>query len=275
MQTFRAVRMPDPHGRFSRRDVLLHSALAVLITAGGYSLGLWATDRSADNTPPVTMPNSDPPNAGLASDRPAPETEPSAPLGDPRTPEITADEPIAPRPELESSFNANDFLQTWAPCSTVTVRLDATIPDLLALQVRNEARTTFNLAGLKFVGGGRVDLELRDDPDRVRSVAVGEVVIGLTREDRLDNGAIGQAAGATVDGNLVSSLIVVDESLVGTEQFLPVLRHELGHAVGLPHSDNRSLLMFPSLVPGAPGSFQLPELAALSQLSNRPCDVGS
>lgn len=271
MQPIRAVLMPDPAGGVSRRDLLLHSALAVLIAVGGYSVGLQVANRAAESAPLATPPS---PEAADA-DSPLNTESPGWPEAEPESPGPNVDDPIAAEPELGSSFNPDDFLHTWAACSAVTVRLDATIPDALAFLVQDEARTILELAGLEVVEGGRVDLNLRDDPDRIRSVGVGELAIGLNGQGQLGDLAIGQASGATMDGHLVSSLVVVDESLVGTEQFLPVLRHELGHAVGLPHSDDRGQLMFPSLVPGAPGSFQLPEMAALAQISERPCEVPS
>jgi hypothetical protein len=255
MQTF-----PTSAGRRGRstppvRTIALHGALALLVAAGGYSLARRLVGES------VADPVIAAPPTVVASVPPLPRSDLDG-----------LDSPIAgetPPP----AFDSGQYLPTWPPCSTVTVRLDATVPETAADVVLTEARTVLLLAGHPVVEAGSVDLGLMDDPERVRLVAEGELVIGLTTEGRLGGDVVGTAVASSQGEHIVAGLVVVDESLLGTEHFLPVLRHEMGHAVGLPHVDDPAELMYPTRLPGAPDSFQAADLAALAAISAQPCEV--
>jgi predicted Zn-dependent protease len=73
-------------------------------------------------------------------------------------------------------------------------------------------------------------------------------------------------------------VVVLDKSVfrypdrAGAPEYVPVLRHELGHLVGLGHVDDATQLMSPTI--GEPQTFQSGDLAGLAKLGQGTCAPG-
>lgn len=261
MQAFSTSAVRGARQNPTSRSIALHCVLGLLIAAGGYSLAQRVVDEPLTDSVVASPPS-------VATTPPVVESAPPIP-----PPEFDGMSTPGPVVTPAPAFAEEQFLSTWPPCSAVSLALDATVPTDLAEAVTTEVRTVLLLTGIQAVEAGNVDLGLMDDPERIDNVAEGVLVVGFTAKDRLGGDIVGTAATASDGEHTYSALVVIDESLIGTEFLLPVLRHELGHAVGLPHVDDPTQLMYPKLVPGAPESFQLDELAALGAIADRPCEV--
>lgn len=238
------------------RAIALHVVLALLIAGGGYSVARRVvSDPFAGPVVVVAAP-------------------PGVVAGAPSAAGPDVDGVLAPGPDgSPPALDSGQFLPTWPPCAAVTVRLDSSVPASAVDAVMTEARTVLLLSGHPVVEAGTVDFGPLGDPGLVSAVAEGELVIGLTPEGRLGGDVVGTAFTTSKGGHTRSGLVVVDVSIFSTDHFLPVLRHELGHVVGLPHAEDPSELMYPTRLPGAPSSFQARELDALRAIAHQPCET--
>ena len=165
-------------------------------------------------------------------------------------------------------FGADGKPVAWRACSTVTWAVDPTVPEDRVAAVRREVRRTLRAAGLapRFVG-------VADEVASPESFRSGdpELVVSVAPEGTLGETVAGRAQNHMAGDEIVLSTVHLDASVIDAGSFLPVLRHELGHAVGLDHVDDPDQLMYPVTRPDSVRRFQVGDRAGLAVLAARPC----
>ena len=181
---------------------------------------------------------------------------------------------------------------TWSPCRPIHYVINtAGAPEGFAEQVASALGEVTAATGLVFFADGSTD-ELPGTGREIYQLGVygdrwAPVLIGFTDEESVKELA-GRVAGlggaARVDdpstgtGHLVSGFVLLDATLLSLPPFaaepayVPILRHELGHMVGLGHVDDPTQLMNPegTTVQG----FQDGDLAGLRALGSGACAPG-
>lgn len=168
---------------------------------------------------------------------------------------------------LEGSYafldTHHDTPVTWSPCRPIHVVVDtAQAPDDFVDWVSHVLAEASELSGLTFVLDGptteRVSFEREAyQPDRYGG-QWAPVIVGFADESEIPELAgrtagLGGASALEVSGNVgyVTGAVAIDTTMLaypryaGEPAYVQVLRHEVGHLLGLDHVDDTAALMHP------------------------------
>jgi hypothetical protein len=206
-----------------------------------------STSTSTSTVPPTTTP---PTTAAPVTTVPAPPA--TTPPTTPRTVRlvpITASRPAVavtpprttpPAPSRVTGGDASDYSlegYRWNPCNVITV--ESSGPDVAGI-----VSELASITGLK--------LQMVSGPAAEITVQWGPVPAG---------GDIGATVWRAVGSWLTSSQIVI--SPAAQPYLATVLRHELGHAVGLGHAPRPNEVMYPTVGSSSPTDYQAGDIAGL------------
>ncbi len=194
-----------------------------------------ATSTTVTTVAPTTLPPT------TAAPAPRPPTTPPAPRPVPVTakprPVVTAaPRPAAPQPSPGSPSDFTTFGYRWNPCSAVTV--SSTGPDVSGVVAELASITGLHLQMV--ASGGQI------------SVGWGATPAG---------GEVGQTDWRSMGTWLDSAVVTVNPA--GSRYMATLLRHELGHAVGLGHAAQSNEIMYGTVSAGSPTDYQAGDLAGL------------
>lgn len=179
---------------------------------------------------------------------------------------------------------------TWSPCRPVHVVVDPTgAPAEFKGQVWAALEEVAAATGLVFVNDGltveppsidRESFQPARYGDRWAPVLVGFADASAVPELAGDVAGIATvqmlASGVSGTSHLVSGTVYLDTALLDPSRdplaYLPVLRHELGHVVGLDHVDDPTQLMYPTT--SGVSTFQAGDLTGLAELGRGDCAPG-
>lgn len=178
----------------------------------------------------------------------------------------------------------------WSPCRPVHYVVDLTgAPAGFADSVRLVASEVSASTGLLFVDDGvvaeAVDLEREPFQPEVYGDRWAPVLIRFADAVAVPDfggdivgqaGPVGMTSAAGGATHFVSGAVYLDVELVDAPPwpgnlpaYLPVLRHEMGHLVGLDHVDDPTQIMFPTT--GEPAAYQVGDLTGLSLVGQAEC----
>jgi hypothetical protein len=179
---------------------------------------------------------------------------------------------------------------TWSPCRPIHYALAVTgAPATFAQDVELAVTELSAATGLVFVDDGATSERPRPQRASFQPDRYGDrwapVLIGFTDPANVPDlaGSIAGVAGPTgaVDqrtgkAHYVSGTVYLDVSLLNTppsgrreRTYVAILRHELGHLVGLNHTDDATQLMYPAYQ--GIDHFASGDLAGLAALGRGPC----
>ena len=238
--------------------------------------------RSASELPPAVETNRQSPAAGFE--------ETGAPLG---MPSVVA-APSTSYRFLSTELTATEGTvpDTWSPCRPIHfVVYTGGAPQGFVDQVVASMGALSVATGLVFVNDGLTDERPSSDRDSYQPTRYGDrwapVVIAFADEatyQGLKGTVVGRGGpqpireSRTGISHYVSGAVVLDTTLLrerdqgGVPTYVPVLRHELGHLIGLDHVDDETQLMNPTT--GIPATYQAGDLAGLAQLGQGFCAPG-
>lgn len=143
---------------------------------------------------------------------------------------------------------------TWSACSTLMWKVRRPhVSRRTIAQVRAAVHQLNVATGLNFVYGGHAtSAELAHPTD-------GSIVIGFSSDlSRKNYGGLTVLKKVPILGTgaqrIVSARVTINRSLMSGKMsgyFMPVLLHELGHAVGLSHVSDSTDIMYPVVFKGA------------------------
>lgn len=181
---------------------------------------------------------------------------------------------------------------TWSPCRPIHYVVDvAGAPAAFPADVGQVVAEVSAATGLAFVNDGMTSEIPRDDRDPFQLERYGDrwapVLIGFI-DSRTIPALAGDVAGVggpasvvdprTRTSNDVSGIVYLDSNLLAAPPsgrmptYVPVLRHEFGHLMGLAHTDDSTQLMFPTN--RGLDSFQTGDFAGLAELGQGSCAPG-
>lgn len=174
----------------------------------------------------------------------------------------------------------------WSPCRPVHVVVDpAGAPSDFATQVQGVLAEVSAATGLVFADDGLVTEAASPDRAPFQPEVYGDrwapVLVRFTDAGTVPDLA-GDVAGVahtlmmadpvSADAFIVSGSVYLDVTLLDRPgQYLPVLRHEVAHLVGLDHVDDPTQLMHP-VTPV--DTFQQGDLTGLAAVGRGPCAPG-
>jgi hypothetical protein len=193
--------------------------------------------------------------------------------------------------EHEGSDNAGSPV-TWSPCRPIHYVVNpAGAPAGFAGEVGRAVAEVSAATGLAFVDDGGTTESPRDRREPFQYDRYGDrwapILIGFTDAATVPDlagdvagvgGAVSLRDPRTRTVHYVSGIVYLDVDVLsvawsGSEPvYLPILRHELGHLVGLAHTDDSSQLMH-AINQGRSG-FQPGDLAGLAAVGRGPCAPG-
>lgn len=207
--------------------------------------------------------------------------------------------PLGVAPIVTSSSTSYEFIETrvdpsgdipltWSPCRPIHFVVDTThAPDGFIEQVMAGVGAVSVASGLVFVFDGVVTEAPDPDRESFQPSRYGDrwapVLIQFADETAIPafaDSAVGLATVVRVRDRLgveryVTGTVHLHTALLsqsgrsGVPAYVPVLRHELGHLVGLGHVEDRSQLMF-SMTNGV-ATYQPGDLAGLAILGQGRC----
>lgn len=177
----------------------------------------------------------------------------------------------------------------WSPCRPIHYVVDLTgAPEGFGTTVRAAVAEVATHTGLTFVDDGEVLEAAVEDRDALLPGLYGDrwapvlirfaddaTVPGLAGDTVGLAGVVAMTSPRTGISHVVSGAVYLDVELLGlpalggVEPYLPVLRHELGHLVGLDHVDDPTQLMYPAT--GYVTTFQPGDLTGPSLLGQTSC----
>ena len=196
-----------------------------------------ATVPVATTTPKTAapLPVAHPPTTPV----PAPPTTQATVAPTPTTTAVRPHLAVASPSHSTASGNAGDFTligYRWNPCKVITV--SSTGPDVSAAVSELAAITGLRLQ----VVSGSAQI----------SVGIGAVAPG---------GEVGVTGWKASGGWLVQATVLISPD--AAPYIATVLRHELGHAMGLGHASQPGQVMYPSVGPGSPTTYSAGDQAGL------------
>ncbi|SDB95187.1 Matrixin [Sanguibacter gelidistatuariae] len=198
--------------------------------------------------------------------------------------------PVAVSDEYAFVSPSEDALRPygWSPCRPVHYVVDLTgAPAGFEESVGVAVVEISTATGLLFVDDGMVIEAANPVRESYQPAVYGDrwapVLIRFADDltvPGLAGDTVGQAGGSAMTGpsgitHYVSGTVYLNVELLGmpglggVPAYLPVLRHELGHLVGLDHIEDPSQLMYPTT--GFAYTFQAGDLAGLSLLGQAAC----
>jgi matrixin len=210
-----------------------------------------------------------------------------APLGSP--PAIAPSSTEYTFETMQTSADGRSTFVAWSPCRPIHVVVNSRgAPQGFVAAVRAALGATSAATGLVFVDDGATDEQptarrAAFQPGRygdrwapVLIAFAGPDIVTATSEDAVGEASVVHVADPrTGSDSYVSGRVYLSTDLLRMRDhdrvpaYVPTLRHELGHLVGLGHVDDPHQLMFPTL--GAPVTFQDGDLAGLAQLGRGAC----
>lgn len=177
-----------------------------------------------------------------------------------------------------------DRTTRWNPCRVITYRINPARSGKRGVRdVRIGMKRLQNATGLRFRYLGKTkELPLRNGKVRFRS----DMVIGFATPKQVPQlrgsviGVGGFTSGNTGRGFGITSGFVTFDSKAplrpgygkGRPTWGKVILHELAHAVGLSHVNDRRLLMYPAVLPAGPSRYGKGDLIGLRSMGlNRGC----
>ena len=280
----------------TRRPMVAAIALAVLV-AGSWGLRWWQSDRGVGT---AHLPGSAALGQPLAGDL---ATASGNRLANGPTPGFEeADAPLGTPPNLVPDGAPHAFMSTqitsagatvpvsWSPCRPIHVVVNtASAPDTFVPEVKVVMGEITRATGLQLTYDGLTDEPATQNRQPYQLDRYGDrwapVIIGFTDEEHVP-ALVGRVAGVAqpmrltrsdLDYSVITTASLwLDDTLL-TEPatrngpaWLPVLRHEFGHVVGLGHVNDPTELMNPMTVPGI-DTYQSGDLYGLAELGKGRC----
>lgn len=213
--------------------------------------------------------------------------ETTAPLA--RPPEISSPSE-AWQFQLRATNDADAAPVLWSPCRPIHYVVNTEGgPDDFLVRVSEAVEEVAGLTGLVFQYDGTTTEPISQDREAFLPLLYGDrwapVLIGWADEEE-HPGLAGNVAGlahvhastdrSTGRQHIVSGQVVLDKGMSrgwpsGSDWYVGVLRHELGHLAGLDHVEDPSQLMFAQ---AAASTFQAGDLTGLAASGLGPCAPG-